>query len=223
MRRAAWAVRVGANLREVTCSRGWHYVYPPTLAVLMAPLADPPPGDESTAALPFAVSAGIWYVINVFCLAIGVHMLATALERASGHVSVRGPRAWWQLRVLPVAACLPVVGETLTRGQVNLILLALLSGFVASLLNGRAYRAGALLAGAICLKIIPVFLLLIPAWRRDGRCLAGCAIGVVVIGLFIPMLSLGIQGTIDDYRELSARWSSLPDSAWEETTELPTS
>jgi alpha-1,2-mannosyltransferase len=200
--RAAWAVRSGMDLREVTCSRGWHYVYPPTLAVLLAALADPPAQDHSVAAIPFAVSAGIWYVINVLCLAIGVHMLASALEQISSHPSLRGSRPWWQLRVLPIAACLPVVGETLTRGQVNLILLALLSGFVGSLLRGRAYRAGMFLAGAICLKIIPVFLLLIPAWRRDGRCLAGCALGLVVIGLFIPMLGLGLDGTIDDYREL---------------------
>jgi len=39
---AAWAVRNGDNLYEVKDWHGWHYHYPPTWAILMAPLANPP-------------------------------------------------------------------------------------------------------------------------------------------------------------------------------------
>ncbi len=200
--RAAWTVRSGGNLRDAHCGRGWHYTYPATLAVLMIPLADKPFDRPDAVVLPYPVSVGLWYVLNVLCLAVAVHLLAGVLER---HLGGKPPpdrprdRAWWRLRVFPLLVCLPVVGETLTRSQVNFLLLALICGFIAAIIGDRPARAGVCIAGAICLKVFPAFLLLVPLWRRDARCLVGCAAGLVVIGLFIPMLALGAQGTIDDY------------------------
>src|SRR5207248_10948640 len=130
----------------------------------------------------WAVSAAIWYVFNVLCLALAVHWLATALERTLAVPGLsdqpRGCRRWWALRVLPVLVCLVPVGHTLMRGQVNLQVLALLCGTAAASLRGRPFRAGLWLAGAICVKIIPAFLVLVPLWRRDARLLAGCALGL---------------------------------------------
>jgi hypothetical protein len=89
------------------------------------------------------------------------------------------------------------------RGQVNLLLLALFAGFLADLLRGRRGRAGLWLAGAICLKIIPAYLLLLPLWRRDGRCLAGCAAGLVIGLAIIPLMCLGPACTVECYREMT--------------------
>lgn len=48
---AAWTVwHKGDDLYTMTDWHGWHYQYPPTLAILFAPLAHPPP-----AALPASV------------------------------------------------------------------------------------------------------------------------------------------------------------------------
>lgn len=205
--RAAWAVRTGGNIREVQSRQGWHYVYPPTLAVLMVPLASPPPPEQPDPfTLPLPASVALWYAFNLCCLALAVHLLASALERATGRLRLPGQprnRAWWRLRLFPLLACLIPVGKTLSRGQVNLILLALVCGFIAATLNSRACRAGVCLAGAICLKVIPAFLLLVPLWRRDLRCLAGCAAGIIILGLLIPTMGLGVQETIDDYCELA--------------------
>src|SRR5262245_36716069 len=61
--RAGWAARKGGEqLFTITCNNGWHYNYPPLLAVLLIPLADPPPGETAGAGLPYAVSVGLWYV-----------------------------------------------------------------------------------------------------------------------------------------------------------------
>ncbi len=198
---AAWTVRAGGDLRSMTCMRGWHYTYPPTLAVLMVPLAEKPTERTDVVALPVVASVAIWYAISVVCLALALHIPAKALEQTLAGANSHQPpgRAWWRLRIFPALACAPVVGETFTRGQVNLILLALISGFIGALVCGRAFRGGVLLAGAMCLKVVPAFLLLAPFCRRDLRCLAGCAAGLIVIGLLIPMLGLGLQGTIDDY------------------------
>jgi hypothetical protein len=201
--RAAWAIRVGAELYEVEDSHGWHYHYPPLFAIVMMPFADAPPGQARDGLLPFAVSVGIWYVLNVGFLAAGVHHLATALEE---HLPTPGSTGrWWLLRVLPSAACFMAVGQSLTRGQVSLLLLALVCALTAATLRGRRFRAGIWLAAAICLKIIPAYLLLFPLWRRDARCLAGCAAGLLVGLVMVPLAVLGGPRTFHYYREIEAK------------------
>src|SRR5205823_2971111 len=87
--RAAWAVRTGNDLYDVTDDNTWHYNSPPLLAILMAPLADPPPGADTAGMLPYAWSAGIWYAFNILCLALAVHWLAGALLRTSALAELR--------------------------------------------------------------------------------------------------------------------------------------
>ena len=193
--RAAWAVRVGEDPYTVTDDNGWHYHYPTLFAILMVPFADPPAGTDRAGMLPFWLIVALWYVFSIVCLVFAVHALASALEQTSNDPAVRalprGCRRWWALRLLPVLACLLSIGHTLARGQVNLLLLLLLSGMIAALLRGRSWQAGFWLAGAICLKIIPALLLIYPLWRRDRRCLAACALGLVVGLVVMPSLVFG--------------------------------
>ena len=174
--RAAWAVTSGADIYDVSDDNHWHFNYPPLFAILMTPLADAPPNESQAGQLPFWASIGIWYAFNIGCMILAVHLLASALEATSSREDVRrqpaGCRRWWYLRLLPILVCLPPVGLSLMRGQVNMLLLLLLAGLAASSLRGRSGSAGLWLAGAICLKVIPAFLLLFPLWRRDRRALA---------------------------------------------------
>src|SRR3954469_1566259 len=118
--RAAWAVRTGGDLYDVPDDNTWHYNYPPLLAILMAPLADPPPGADTAGMLPYAWSAGLWYALNILCPAVAVHWLARAPQRTPALGGLRaqpaGSRAWWGLRVMPVLVCLVQIGHTLMRG-----------------------------------------------------------------------------------------------------------
>lgn len=193
--RAAWAVRAGEDLYAVTDSKGFHYHYPPLLAILLTPLADPPPGTQTAGVVPYPVSVAIVYVVNLACLALAVQLLAGALEALSAERGVRGPdrgvRRWWALRLVPVLACLPPIGHTLMRGQVGLLLLFLLCGMAAALLRGQRFRAGLWLSAAICLKVIPAYLLVLPLWRRDGRCLAGGALGLAIGLAAVPAAVFG--------------------------------
>jgi hypothetical protein len=203
--RVGWAVRAGEDIYDIIDDNGWHYQYPPLFAILMVPLADPPPGVDRTGMLPFWASVAVWYFFSLACLSLSVHWLASALEERSVHPLLgkvpRGCWRWWALRLIPILGCLTPIGHTLMRGQVNLLLLALLSAMTAALVRGQSERAGLWLAGAICLKVIPAFMLLLPLWRRDWRCLGGCALGLIVGLGVIPAAVFGVPRTVRYYQE----------------------
>jgi hypothetical protein len=199
--RAAWAVRTGEDIYTTTDHNGYHYHYPPLFAILLVPLADPPPGVDRSWTVPFPITVAIWYLFSLCCLAIAVHLLACSLEGTQPDMETARP--WWALRVLPVLACLPPIGHTLMRGQVTLLLLLLLCGMAAALLRGRRWQAGLWLAGSICLKVIPAFLILYPLQRRDARCLAACALGLVLGLGAIPAAVFGPTRTLAYYQEWS--------------------
>jgi alpha-1,2-mannosyltransferase len=199
--RAAWAARSGGDIYAITDNNGWHYHYPPLLAIALIPLADAPAGIDRVGMPSFALSVGLWYVFSLACLAFAVHSLACALEATRPKTLAPAARSWWRLRVLPVIICLPAVGATLARGQVNLLVLALVCLALAALLRGQSFRAGLWLAAAVCVKLIPALLILYPLWRRDGRCLAGVAVGLLAGLVLIPAAWFGPRGTLDCYRE----------------------
>src|SRR5579862_4227407 len=197
--RAAWSARTGHDVYEVTDSNHWHYLYPPTLAVLMAPFAEPPRGVERVAAIPYPVSVLLWYGISVLFVLLAIHWLAKALEEAGNKSVEPGSRRWWGMRIVPLFFSIPVLAHALVRGQVGPLWLLLLCGMIAALIRRRHLRAGLWLAGMICLKLIPAFLLVYPILKRDWRCLAGCALGLVLFCAAIPAIGLGPNGMVRTY------------------------
>ncbi len=172
-------------------------------------LASPAPLHASEPVVPYVpwkVSVALIYLMNLAFLALALHLLASGLEQTVGDVSgwrqPMGSRRWFQLRIFPLCVFLIPVAHTLMRGQANLILMALFCGMIAGLMRGRSLTAGLCLAGAICLKVFPAYLLVGPLLRRDLRFLAGCGLGLLVgLGL-IPLLALGPAQTLLCYREL---------------------
>jgi hypothetical protein len=96
------------------------------------------------------------------------------------------------------------IGRTLSRGQSNTIVLLFLCGLAAFIIRGRRFAAGVSLAGAICVKIFPAFLLLYPLARRDLRCLLGVAAGLVIGLAVIPASVLGPSATLAAYQRLGS-------------------
>lgn len=198
--RAAWAVRAGVDLYDIVDTNGWHYNYPPFFAIILAPLANPPPGADRAGMLPYEVSVALWYLFSVVCLGIGVHWLASAVESSlKGRLASKPPRGcarWWALRIIPVLVCLPSIGRTLSRGQVNLFVFMLFCGLVAA---KRRSLAGACLAVAASIKLFPVYLGLYPLWRRDWRCIVGCLAGFFCCLVLVPVLVMGPTRTVESY------------------------
>ena len=198
--RAAWAVRAGQDLYQVEDDRGWHYCYPAPFAIFMAPLADPPEGETRTGYLPFAVSVAVWYAFSLGCVAFAVHRLASAILPGEPH----GTRRWWYARIVPVYVCIGGIGYTLARGQVNLLLVAMIAGMFAAVAAKHRFRSGIWLGAAIALKVIPAYLVLYFLLKRDTRAIAGVVASLIVSLGVIPTVLWGPQGAIDVNRQLLA-------------------
>jgi alpha-1,2-mannosyltransferase len=198
--RAAWAVRNDADIYAITSDNDWHYLYPPLYAILMTPLADPPKNVVPTGYVPYKYSVAICFLISLLSLFIGVHTLASAME---DRVFTAGQpaycRRWWLLRILPVVICFLPIGHTLMRGQVNVIVLAMLCAATAGWIRGQSVRAGGWLAFAICIKVIPVYLLVYPICKLDRRALLGCAAGCFLGLALIPLGVFGPERTKAHY------------------------
>jgi hypothetical protein len=196
--RAAWAIREGEDPYRVTDDNGWHYCYPPPLAVLLAPLADPLPDRDRTGYLPFAASVALWYLFCTLCVVWAGHRLAAVLVPDA----TLGTRRWWYARAVPLYVCAGGIGFTLGRGQVNTLLVALICGAFAASVAGRRLASGLWLAGAIALKVIPGYLLLDPLVRRDRRAFVGVAVGSVLLFGVLPAAVWGPAGAVEMNRKV---------------------
>ncbi len=202
--RAAWAESKGLDIYDVTETNGWHYNYPPFLAILIRPFANPPPGADRTGMIPYPISVAAWYILGVASMAIGAHVLAASLEKTSPDPSVRampvGCARWWSLRMIPILVCLPSIGRTLSRGQTNLTVLMLFCGMAALLFSRRAWLPGALLGVAASIKLFPGYMILYPLWRKDWRCVGGAICGTVLCLGIIPLLADGARRAAQEDR-----------------------
>jgi len=195
--RAAWAVRAGEDLYAVTDDNGWHYIYPPPFAILLAPLADPYPFASHDGYLPFWLSSAIWYLIGFACVVYTVHSLAGAVLPDAD----RGARRWWSARVIPTLFCFSGITLTISRGQVNTVVVALVAAGFAAAMRNRRWVSGAWLAAAAVLKIIPVMLVLFPLARRDWRGAVGGLLAAAVLLVALPAAVWGLPGALDANRK----------------------
>ena len=171
--RAAQAVDAGTDIYDAKTERQWNYVYLPLLAILLRPCAHLP--------LWFSVLAG--YVLSAAMLA-GTVYAAKCLDL--------GKITAWRPAVLALVFSLPVMLNTMARGQLGI--LSLFFAVVCFVLyqKKRHFLAGFLLGFAIVLKISPVFFLLgFFFLQKAWRVLAGAALAALIFILIVPAAAVG--------------------------------
>jgi len=202
--RAAWAIQSDVSIFDVADDNGWHFHYPPTLAIALRPLANAPRGRADLPwSLSYPVSLFIWFFLGLLALLYAVALFGNALDRHVLNVPLADGffNRWWLLRLGPPLAFLCLAGHSLGRGQVTTLLLLSMVGFTVAYADKRPIAAGLWLALGITIKIFPGILVLVPLVRRDKKCLGAIVIGCVV-GLFvIPALFMGPAQTIAVYTE----------------------
>jgi hypothetical protein len=196
--RAAWAARTGNDMYAITCDNGWHYCYPPTFALLLMPLADPPGDLPRGGYLPYPISVGIWIVLSYGFAFWAVHILAKLIVP---EVKL-GSRRWWASRTGPLFLSAGGIGYTIVHGQVNTLVAALIAAAFVAWVAGRKMASGMWLAGAIAIKVVPAFLVLFPLLHRDRRTIVGIGLGAVLLLGVLPACVFGVSGAIRENRKL---------------------
>jgi hypothetical protein len=174
--------------------RHWHYVYPPILAILLAPVSK----------WPLGATVGLAYLLSIAGL-IGTVVLSrrfpenTRLAQTShqGHASVQkslGCRpAPWQI-ALAMFFCLPMFLNTLTRGQFGIISLFFMAAVFYTYIKQKKILSGLLLAFAIALKISPLaFLVFFFLMKREWKILLSALVGAGFFFFLLPSLAIGFH------------------------------
>jgi alpha-1,2-mannosyltransferase len=147
------------------------YLYPPLLALLLAPLA----------LLPLDALALVWQTIVLLSLLTLIPLLR--------------PFLGWRTAAIAVLCFLPT-WQTFYDGQINGIIAILLVAAVLGVQRGAHGQAGAALALGALLKITPITTLLVLTAQRNWRAVAAAVMTVIaVVGVTLPIV--GVQAWLD--------------------------
>jgi hypothetical protein len=109
-------------------------------------------------------------------------------------------RRWWALRTLPLLICAGSLGTDLSRGQMDVIMLAAMAFGLWLAATRKDFRAGVCLSFPACVKLFPALLFLYPAWRLRWRMMAGVTAGLAAALAILPLAAFGPSRTIEYYR-----------------------
>ena len=164
------------------------YIYPPLLAELLVPLA----------VLPLPVAAYLWYLINAASIVLAAWCAVSLLTaNGSGAAQTINPSsALWKEAVAAGAVILVLrfVLDTLSLGQVNALVAALVVAHLYLYFRGHRTLSAIILALAISIKLIPALLLAYHIAKLRWRHVIACA-GVLIVLTAVSLLPFGKRGT----------------------------
>jgi hypothetical protein len=176
---AGQAVLNGENIYAVASPKAREYLYPPTLAVLLAPFTVMP---ERVLALP-------WTLLSLAAIGGSLFLCTRA-------VGARGREAWIVALLSLLCVFRPIDSE-LGNGQANNLVILCLALMVWLFAGDKKLHAGIALAGGICLKVSASFVCGYLLFKREWRALAGTALGLVFLLGVVPSLALGPRGALE--------------------------
>jgi Glycosyltransferase family 87 len=167
------------------------FIYPPTFAVLFAPLT----------LLPRWLGYAVWGLVQLGMIALSLNALAKLCR-----VHERHRVDFWLLLLLTVFGA---AWETLREGQVNFIVLASISHGLWRISSGRQLEGGIWLALAAHLKVIPAVLLAVLLAQRRWRAAVGMTLGLCLFyfaPLFWTVPALGVSEGIAHNHSLALQY-----------------
>jgi hypothetical protein len=200
---------VYASLTEA-CQQYLGLQLPPGQRLSLDVNAHPPTSILFT--LPFGLldypdAVLVWNLLSLAALALSLGLVVRQLQI---------PFAAWSL--VPVVTLLLVCGplrEQVQQGQLNLVLLLLLTSVWAANRSGRNAWAGVFLGTATAIKLFPAFLFFYFAFRRQGKVLASGILTLVALtGLTAAVLGPGAyrsyaQDVLPTLAKFRSSWNNL--------------
>jgi alpha-1,2-mannosyltransferase len=170
-----WREQVLALDQGTDIYQRFQYPNPPIMALMLRPLASIEP--------PWAGALG-WFALKIAVAAGALWMIFRIIE--SGGV----PLPPWAQGLAVLLSLRPIVGD-LTHGNINILILFLVTSALFAFHRRRDWLCGLLLALAICCKVTPLLFVPYFAWKRQWRVLGGTAAGMGLFLFVIPSLFLG--------------------------------
>lgn len=133
--------------------------------------------------LPYVLAEKIWTLFSVACLGISGWYLAAMVPQL-------GRREW--MYILGAVVLSFPYKFTLGMGQINLLILALLSGALYYGWRDKAWLAGSLLGVAAWIKITPLLILLY-FWRKRAYTVVAATLLVYILGWMLAGLFWGFD------------------------------
>lgn len=155
------------------------YLYPPLLADLLAPVSGIPPYE----------AAALWRTFNlVLVLAVSIllaHMIRVSILSFEFATLLLFAFSFWPIH------------ETLSDGQVSIVMLMLLTTGIVAYSGGRVILSASVIAIATALKITPVLLLPVFFIWKDRKWLISYL--TVSFGLVLTMIAINGSQTVSTY------------------------
>jgi hypothetical protein len=188
-RDAGYAINLPGN--DSQNADGLPFVYPPTFALAMVPLT----------LLPFQVALFGWFALIAGSLIGTAHVLLRLLVPLERRSHMAAVVATTGLLVL----FQPIRG-ILATGNVDTLILFLLTLTLADYRSGKTVRAGVWLALAGLIKPTVGFILVFLVLKRAWRALVACGmVGTVLLGISAAVI--GLSQTLD-FVSVASYWSS---------------
>ena len=160
----------------------YRFKYAPPFAMAMMPLA----------ALPVQTAIRWWYALSALAFLAAMGGVRFLLARDAALPSLPG----WAWGLLFLTVLRPYL-STLRLGQVDVMLAALLIGFLAALSCGRQWLAGACLGIALLCKLSPAIWLFYLIAARAWRAILWTAVAILLLlASPIPHVGLGHTGQL---------------------------
>ncbi|MBL8821164.1 MAG: DUF2029 domain-containing protein [Planctomycetia bacterium] len=190
---AGWAVRADQNIYHVSDDHGEVFHGAPLVAILLSPLGQPPAQSSTEGILPRPIALFLLLLLLATALCLTLHRLACYLE--SQQEASPTTFTWWHHRLTPMLLCAGPIYASLSQFQSDAIMLFLLTGWLLAAVGHRSFQSGCWLAGAIAIKLFPVYLLILAIYRRDRLMTLGTALGLALSLILLPSIFFGFQRT----------------------------
>lgn len=160
-----WRNQIADLEKGVDIYEQHNYPNPPIMALFLLPLVKVPP----------LIGALGWFYVKVGLTLLAMIWIFHLIEEPDRPFPLLA-------KVLAVLLSLrPILGD-LNHGNINLLILFLVVASLYAYRRNRDLTSGVLLGLAIACKVTPALFLPYFLWKRSGRLLAGCVLG---LGLFL--------------------------------------
>ena len=155
------------------------YTYPPLFAILFLPLS----------LMPYAVSVFTWFIMNFLFLFMSLYLVLKSLKLLD--------QRFTSFFILIFISNAGAYASTLTGGQINILILFLLSLVFYLYIQEKKILTGMILALAVTIKVTPILFIGYFLIKQEFKILFYFTLGFILFFFLIPSAVLGWDKNLD--------------------------